>query len=179
MNSFCSFSFLSLQGQPELCGSYHLFQSCFSFFVRLHGRHEPFGVATIFSSLALLFFLHPLHSQPQPFGSCIILQSCSSFFFRLHGQPELRPLSPVLVFSPTHFHHLVQSFESGQALFLFLTTFCFPLVVFSRFFFSFLFYLFRVVLSSASLSYVKSKSNSNPFLLFFLPQSPGSTLAVW
>ena len=39
-----------LQGQPELCGSYHLLQSCFSFFVRLHGRL----VATIFSSLALL-----------------------------------------------------------------------------------------------------------------------------
>ena len=50
---FCSSFFLCLQGQPELCGSYHLLQSCFSFFVRLHGQTEPFG-------------------------SCIILQSCSS-----------------------------------------------------------------------------------------------------
>ena len=35
-----------------MCGSYHLLQSCFSFFVSLHGQLEPFG-------------------------SCIILQSCS------------------------------------------------------------------------------------------------------
>ena len=43
--------------------SYYLLQSCFSFFVCLHG-------------------------QPELSGSCIILQSCSSFFFCLHGQPE-------------------------------------------------------------------------------------------
>ena len=61
---FCSSFFLCLQGQFELCGSYHLLQSCFSFFVRLHGQTEPFG-------------------------SCIILQSCSSFFFCFHGQPQV------------------------------------------------------------------------------------------
>ena len=49
---FSSSFFLCLQGQPELCGSYHLLQSCFSFFVRLHG---------------------------QPFGSYHLLQSCFSF----------------------------------------------------------------------------------------------------
>ena len=53
-----------LQGQPGLCGSYHLLQSCFSFFVHLDG-------------------------QPEPFYSCIILQSCSSSLFCLHCQPEL------------------------------------------------------------------------------------------
>ena len=41
-----------LQGQPELCGSYHLLQSCFSFF-RLHGQPSCL-VAASFSSLALL-----------------------------------------------------------------------------------------------------------------------------
>ena len=40
------------QGQHELCGSYLLLQSCFSFFVRLHGQPEPFGSC----SLALLSF---------------------------------------------------------------------------------------------------------------------------
>ena len=50
---FCSSFFLCLQGQLELCGSYYLLQSCFSFFVRLHGQTEPF-VAASFSSLALL-----------------------------------------------------------------------------------------------------------------------------
>ena len=61
---FFSSFFLCLQGQSELCGSYHLLQSCFSFFVRLCGQTEPFG-------------------------SCIILHSCSSLFFHLHGQPEV------------------------------------------------------------------------------------------
>ena len=56
--------FLCLQDQSELCGSYHLLQSCFPFFVRLHG-------------------------QTKLFGSCIILQSCSSVFFHLHDQPEV------------------------------------------------------------------------------------------
>ena len=56
--------------------SYHLLQSYFSFFVRLHGQTEPFG-------------------------SCIILQSCSSFFFCLHSQTEVFVYSPVFVFSPT------------------------------------------------------------------------------
>ena len=56
--------FLCLLGQPELCGSYHILQSCFSFFVCFHGL-------------------------PELCGNCIILRSCSSFFFRLHGQLEL------------------------------------------------------------------------------------------
>ena len=40
---FLSSFFLCLQGQPELCGSYHLLQSCFSFFIHLHGQPELFG----------------------------------------------------------------------------------------------------------------------------------------
>ena len=55
-----------LPGKPELCGSNNLLhscQSCFSFFVRLHGQTELFG-------------------------SCIIHQSCSSLFFHLHAQPS-------------------------------------------------------------------------------------------
>ena len=81
---FFSF-FLCLQGQPELCGSYHLLQSCFSFFVHLHG--QPFGSYHLLQS-CFSFFVR-LHGQPEPFGSCIILQSCSSFFFCLHGQPRV------------------------------------------------------------------------------------------
>ena len=62
-----------------------------------------------------------LHGQPEPFGSCIILQSCSSFFFGLHGQPELFA-SEHLLQSWVSLQLIVvtslQSFESGQALFL-------------------------------------------------------------
>ena len=90
---FCSSFFLCLQGQPELCGSYHLLQSCFSFFIRLH-------------------------DQPESFGSCIILQSCSSFFFCLHGQPELFASDHLLQFYfllQLIFITLLQSFESGYS----------------------------------------------------------------
>ena len=45
------FCFLCLQGQPELCGSYHLLQSCFSFFVVSMANRL---VVASFSSLALL-----------------------------------------------------------------------------------------------------------------------------
>ena len=68
---FYSSFFLCLQGQPELCGSYHLLQSCFSFFVRLHGQPEPFGSYYLLQSCFSLFVR--LHGQPEPFGSCIIL----------------------------------------------------------------------------------------------------------
>ena len=71
------FFFLPLSPRPtELCGSYHLLQSCFSFFIHLHG-------------------------QPEPFGSYHLLQPCSSFFFRLHGQPSdhLRGLLFLTTFS--------------------------------------------------------------------------------
>ena len=103
---FCSSFFFCLQGQSKLCGSYHLLQFCFSFFVRLHGQLERL-----------------VHGQTELFGSCIIIQSRSSFFFCLHGQPE--------VFVSDHFSSLcflsnntsLQSFESGQALFLMV--FCF------------------------------------------------------
>ena len=73
---FCSSFFLCLQGQSELCGSYHLLQSWFSFFVRLHGQLEPFGSYHLLQS-CFSFLIH-LHGQ-----------SCSSFFFCLHGQPEV------------------------------------------------------------------------------------------
>ena len=51
---FCSSFFLCLQGQLELCGSYNLLQSCFSFFVRLHGQPVSRLVAASFSNLALV-----------------------------------------------------------------------------------------------------------------------------
>ena len=60
---FYSSFFLCLQGQPELCGGYHLHQSCISFFFCLHG-------------------------QPEPFGSYHLLQCCFSLFLRFHGQTE-------------------------------------------------------------------------------------------
>ena len=121
-------------------------------------------VATIFSSLAFLsssismesrsFFVR-LHGQTEPIGSCIILQSCSSFFFRFHGQPGVFASNHLLlVFSPTHFHHLASILWEWPGTvsrgLLFLTTFSFPLVIF---WLSFLLYLFRV-LSSAFLSSV-------------------------
>ena len=68
---FCSFFFLCLQDQSELCGSYHLLQSCFFLFVLLMAN------------------LSPSHGQLELFGSCIIFQFCSSFFLCLHGQPEV------------------------------------------------------------------------------------------
>ena len=49
---FCSSFFLRLQGQPELCGCYHLLQYCFSFYVRLHGKLE------LFASDHLLYAVH-------------------------------------------------------------------------------------------------------------------------
>ena len=85
----------------RLCGSYHLLQSCFSFFVHLNG-------------------------QPEPFDRCIILQSCSSFFFCLHGQPELFASDHLLQFYvPLQliFITSLQSFESGQAQFLVIFSF--------------------------------------------------------
>ena len=45
---FCSSFFLRLQGQPELCGCYHLIQSCFSFYVRLQANLSCL-LATTFS----------------------------------------------------------------------------------------------------------------------------------
>ena len=93
----------------------------FSFFVRLHGQHEPFG-----SYQSCFSFLVHLHGQTEPFCSCIILQSCSSFFFRLHGQPEVFVRDHLLQsqFSlQLIFVTLLQSFKSGQALFLVI--FCF------------------------------------------------------
>ena len=70
---FLSSFFLCLQGQPELCGSYHLLQSCFSFFVHLHG--EPFSSYHLLQS-CFSFFIR-LHGQT--FGSSIIIQFCSSY----------------------------------------------------------------------------------------------------
>ena len=40
---FFSSFLLRRQGQPELCGCYHLLQSCFSFYVCLHGELELFA----------------------------------------------------------------------------------------------------------------------------------------
>ena len=61
--------------------SYHLLQSCLSFFVRLHGQTEPFGRAASFSSLALLSSV------------CMANLKCL-----------LVTTSPVFVFSPTTLH---------------------------------------------------------------------------
>ena len=123
---FCSSFFLCLQGQ---------LQSCFSFFVHLHG--EPFSSYHLLQS-CFSFFIH-LHGQTEPFGSCIILQSCSSYVFLPSPRPTwgvcYRPPSPALVFSPTHFHHLASIFWEWPGAvsrgLLFLTTFSFPLVIFS------------------------------------------------
>ena len=96
--------------------SYHLLQTWFSFFVRLHSQLEPFGSYHLLQSCFSFFII--LHGQTEPFGSCIILQSCSSFFFCLHGQPEVLL---VTTFSSLRFlsnNTSLQSFESGQALFL-------------------------------------------------------------
>ena len=64
---FCSSFFLCLQGQPELCGSYHILQSCFSS-SSVSMANLSHLVAASFSSLALLsssvsFFLLP---SPRP-----------------------------------------------------------------------------------------------------------------
>ena len=49
---FCTSFLFCFQGQPELCGSYHLHQSCFSFSVSMTNLSRL--VAASFSSLALL-----------------------------------------------------------------------------------------------------------------------------
>ena len=109
MYQSCSF-FLCLQGQPELCGSYHLLQSCFSFFVRLHGQPEPFGSYHLLHS-SFSFFIR-LHGQPEPFGSCIILQPCSSFFFCL--QANLSCLSCLLATTFSSLRFLSNSLSSPR-----------------------------------------------------------------
>ena len=105
---FCSSFFLCLQGQSELCGSYHLLQSCFSFFVSLPGQLEPFGIYHPLQSCISFFFL--LHDQ--------LNHSSVLLFFSLHGQPVITSL---------------QYFENGQALFLMVFLFYpFPILSFSR-----------------------------------------------
>ena len=127
----CSSFFLCLQGQPELCGVYHLLLPCFSFFVHLH-------------------------DHPEPFGSCIILQ-----FALLSSSVSTANLSCLLTTTFSSPSFLSNSFSSllfnllrvARCCFCglrFLTTFSFPLVVF---WFSFLLYLLRI-LSSAFLSSV-------------------------
>ena len=78
------------QSQYELCGSYHLLQFCFSFFVCLHGQLELFR----------------------------ILQFCSSFF--LQGQIELLASEHFLQSWVSLQFIVVTSlqFERGQALFI-------------------------------------------------------------
>ena len=112
LNSNPFFALLSscLQGQSELCGSYHLLQSCFSFFVRLHGN-----LSHLVAYQSCFSFLVHLHGQTEPFCSCIIL-----------GQPEVfasdhllqSKFSLQLIFITS-----LQSFESGQALFLVVFSF--------------------------------------------------------
>ena len=84
---FCSPIFLYLQGQSELCGSYHLLQSCF-LFSSVSMANLSCLVATIFSSLAFIF-----SSVYMAKPSCLIAVSFSSlahlFFFCLYGQSEV------------------------------------------------------------------------------------------
>ena len=86
-----------------MCGRYHLLQSCFSFFLRLHGQPEPLGSYHLLQS-CFSFFVH-LHGQPVPFGSCL-----KSYF----------SLQSIFINS-------LQSFESGQVLFLMVFCFLFAL----------------------------------------------------
>ena len=78
---FSSSFFLCHQGQSEL----HLLQSCFSFFVRLHGEPGPFGSHHLLQSCCSFF----VRLRPMSRLRCIILQSCSSFFCHHHGQSEV------------------------------------------------------------------------------------------
>ena len=82
------------------------------------------AVATIYSSLAFLSSSISMTNLSRLV--CIILQSCSSFFFCLNGQPELFA-SDHLLQSKVSIQLIVvtslQSFESGQVLFL--VVFCF------------------------------------------------------
>ena len=109
----CSSFFLCLKGQSELCGSYHSLVLLF-FFPPSPRQLELFGSYYLLQS-CFSFFVH-LHGQTEPFGSCNILQSCSSFFC-LHGQPEVFVTLQLISITS------LQSFESGQALFLVI--FCF------------------------------------------------------
>ena len=107
-------------------------------------------VATIFSSLAFLS-----SSVYMAKLSCLVAASFSSLALLSSSisTANLRCLlvkpSPVLDFSPTHFHHLASIFIERLCFvsrgLLFLTTFSFPLVICWLYF---LLYLFRV-LSSA------------------------------
>ena len=107
----CSSFFLCLQGQPELCGSYHLLQSCFSFFVDSMDKLSR-SVATIFSSLAF-----PSSSVSMANLSRLVAVSSLSFL------------------SNSFFITSFQSFESGLVLFLVVFRFLLALS-FSRLIFS-------------------------------------------
>ena len=83
---FCTSFILCFQGQPELCGSYHLHQSCFAFSVSMTNLSRL--VAVSFSCLALL-------------SSSVSMANLSCL---------LRLPSPVLGCSPSHCRHLASIF---------------------------------------------------------------------
>ena len=87
---FCFSFFVSLHGQTELFDSYHLLQSCFSFFIHLHGQHK--------------------HGQHKQFGSCTISSLALLFSFFSMANLSCLLATTVLVYSPTHFHHLASIF---------------------------------------------------------------------
>ena len=75
--------FLYLQGQSELCGSYHLLQSCF-LFSSVSMANLSRLVATIFSSLALIsssvYMAKLSHLIAASFSSLALLSSSVSTF---------------------------------------------------------------------------------------------------
>ena len=111
---FCSSFFLCLQSQPELCGSYHLLQSCFlsSSVSMINPSHL---VAASFSSLALLS-----SSVSMANLSCLLATTFSSliFFFNSFLSPcfsLLRvgiPLVFLVLLLALFFSRLIHSFLS-------------------------------------------------------------------
>ena len=84
---FCSPFFLYLQGQSELCGSYHLLQSCF-LFSSISKANLSRLVATIFSSLA--FISSSIYmAKLSRLIAALFCSLAHFFFFRLCSQPEV------------------------------------------------------------------------------------------
>ena len=94
-------------------------ESCFLFFVRLHGQLEPFGSYHLLQSCFLSSSVYMAKLSRLVAALFSSLAHLSSSVSTAYPRCLLVTPSPVLVFTPTHFHHLA-------SIFLGVARRCFP-----------------------------------------------------